>query len=66
MYLRHAKGLRFFSEEAYSYGTESYWGSSEGTEWYSYHTSDSNKKFWEELIRLLSLHVIYLKYLNQI
>jgi hypothetical protein len=25
-----------------------------------------NKKFWEEVIRLLSLHVIYLKYLNLI
>jgi hypothetical protein len=26
----------------------------------------NNKKFWEELIRLLSLHVIYLKYTNPI
>jgi hypothetical protein len=25
-----------------------------------------NKKFWEELIRLLSPHVIYFKYLNLI
>jgi hypothetical protein len=23
-----------------------------------------NKKFWKELINLISLHVIYLKYLN--